>query len=110
MLTISDLVDQIEPFLKRAIETELPFGTRWVALKIARWKIRKVIEGHIALYGHKVSPVLGAMVPLSDRLFRPEVAQKVRDVKGLCDLPVAGFGPAAVEARASAGVPQIVMR
>ncbi len=110
MLTIADLVDQIEPYMKQAINAELPFGTRWVALKIARWKIRKVIECHVALYGHKVSPVLASMLPLSDRLFKPEIAQRVRDVKGLCDIPVASFGPEAVEARSMAGPPATVMK
>ena len=110
MLTIADLVDRIEPYLKRAIETELPFGTRWVALKVARWKIRKIIEIQIALHGHHVSPVLTAIQPLSDRLFKTEVAEAVRDVKGLCETPVTDFGPFAVQARFDAGPPPVVTR
>jgi hypothetical protein len=110
MLTIAALIDRIDPYLKRAIETELPFGTRWVALKIARWKIRKVIEIQIALHGHQVGPVLDAARPISDRLFKPEVAQALRDVKALCDLPISDFGVAAIEARNDAGPPPIVAR
>lgn len=110
MLTIASLVDRIEPYLKRAIESELPFGTRWVALKVARWKIRKVIEIQIALHGHHVSPVLAAAQPITDRLFKTEVAQAVRDVKSLCETPVNQFGEFALEARHDAGPPPIVTR
>jgi hypothetical protein len=105
MLTIADLVDRIEPYLKQSIETELPFGTRWVALKIARWKIRKVIETQIAIYGHHIAPVLGSLLPIGERLFRDEITKAARDIKSLCELPVADFGEAAVEARISAGAP-----
>ncbi len=103
MLTVSDLVDAIEPHLKAAIDTELPFGTRWVAHKIARWKIRKVIQIQIARYGHQVAPVLGAIQPVSDRVFKTEVAKAVRDVKSLCETPVSELGAGALEARATAG-------
>jgi hypothetical protein len=110
MLTIESLIDRIEPYLKRAIQSELPFGTRWLALQLARWKIRKVIEIQVALHGHQVGPVLDAARPISDRLFKPEVAQALRDVKAICDLPISEFGDAAIAARNDAGPPVDVVR
>ncbi len=110
MLTIESLVDRIEPHLRRAIDAEVPFGFRWVAHKLARWKARKVIQLAIALHGHQVAPVLEALLPMADRLFKTEAAQAVRDVKALCDLQVSDLGAGAFEARRSAGPATAVLR
>lgn len=103
MLTIDTLVDRIQPYVNRAIDLELLPGTRWAAKKIARWKIRKTIEAMVALHGHQVSPVLGDLQPIGERLFKVEVCTAMEDAKSICDTPVSMFGQWAVDARRDAG-------
>jgi hypothetical protein len=102
-LTVEGMVDRIDPWMRKAINREVPLGLRWAAHKVCRWGVRKTIHFQIALHGHQVSPVLGAAEPLADRLFRPEVATTIRDVKGLCDTPVKELGEVEEQARAEAG-------
>lgn len=110
MLTVESLVDRIEPYLRRAIDAEVPFALRWVAHKLARWKIRKTIQLAIALYGHQVTPVLASLMPVVDRLFKTEAAAAVRDIKALCELQVSDLGAGAFEARREAGPSPAVLR
>lgn len=105
MLTVQSLVDAIEPYMKQAIHNELPFGTRWVAEKICRWKIRKVIEIGIAMHGHQVASVMKPLESIGEKLFKPTVATAFKDVRGLCETPVAALGEECQLARINADPP-----
>jgi hypothetical protein len=109
-LTVEGIVDSADPYLRRAIDAEVPWGLRWAAHKLVRWQARKVLHVQIAQYGHQVAPVLHAAHPVAKTLFRMTIADRMEDVAELCDTPVESLGAEAVEARREAGPAVEVVR
>ena len=102
-MTVEDLADGIKPYSHRYIDAELPWGTRWIAHKICDWSVRSHIKIAIAVHGPKVAGALRVVEPLSNNLFKPEPAARIRGLRKLCEQDVQEFGAIAVEARADAG-------
>ena len=102
-LTVEGIVAECHPYVTRAVQSEVPFGFRLAARVVGEHYERKLLTVGIARYGHQVSPVLGAVQPMADTLFRSDVADRCRQVKGLLDTPVGDLGPVEVQARAEAG-------
>lgn len=102
-LTVESIVAECHPYVTRAVQSEVPFGFRAIARRVGEHYERKLLTVGIARYGHQVSPVLGAVQPMADTLFRSDVADRCRQVKGLLDTPVGDLGPVEAQARAEAG-------
>ncbi len=102
-ITVEDLVDEAEPVMRKFVNAEVPWLLRHPAHAMLRWSLRSHVKTAIAIHGHHVSSALKVVEPMSNTLFRPEPAARIRGLRRLCDTPISEFGSVAVEARESAG-------
>lgn len=103
MMTIDSLAAEIEHYYHDAIDAEVEWWARFASHKFALWGITTVIKVLVAMHGPAVSSTIGEAQQMIDHLFKPEVAAKIGEIKGICDTPVGDLGgPWATAARYSA--------
>jgi hypothetical protein len=87
-MTLDDIVARMEPYLKRAVKSEVPWGARTIVYKYLAWKVKRTFQLGIAMHGHQVAQIVGGFLQLGEGLFIASVTTALIEVKKLCETPL----------------------